>query len=248
MEIFLQTETWIALATLTFLEIVLGVDNIIFISIVSNKLPEKQQPKARNLGLMLAMGFRILLLLGITWIIQLTDPLFTLPIIHEPISVKDLILIGGGLFLLGKSVTEIHHKLEGGSVGKEEKKGATSFTMVITQIILVDMVFSFDSILTAIGLVKEVLVMIIAVVISMLVMMAFAGAISRFISKHPTLQMLALSFLILIGFMLVVEGLGTHVDKGYIYFAIFFSLIVELLNMRLRKRGEPIELRKRGEG
>ena len=248
MEIFLQTETWIALATLTFLEIVLGVDNIIFISIVSNKLPEKQQPKARNLGLMLAMGFRILLLLGITWIIQLTDPLFTLPIIHEPISVKDLILIGGGLFLLGKSVTEIHHKLEGGSVGKEEKKGATSFTMVITQIILVDMVFSFDSILTAIGLVKEVLVMIIAVVISMLVMMAFAGAISRFISKHPTLQMLALSFLILIGFMLVVEGLGTHVDKGYIYFAIFFSLIVELLNMRLRKRGEPVELRKRGEG
>lgn len=246
MEIFLQTETWVALATLTFLEIVLGVDNIIFISIVSNKLPEKQQPKARNLGLLLAMGFRILLLLGITWIIQLTDPLFTMPVIDEPISVKDLILLGGGLFLLGKSVTEIHHKLEGGSARKEEKKGTTSFTMVITQIILVDMVFSFDSILTAIGLVKEVLVMIIAVVISMLVMMAFAGAISRFINKHPTLQMLALSFLILIGFMLMVEGVGTHVDKGYIYFAIFFSLIVELLNMRLRKNTEPVELKQRG--
>ena len=247
MEIFGESSTWIALATLTFLEIVLGVDNIIFISIVSNKLPEEQQPKARNLGLMLAMVFRILLLLGITWVIQLTDPLFTLPIVDQAISVKDLILIGGGLFLLAKSVTEIHHKLEGGSVGNQEKRAVRSFGMVLLQIVLVDMVFSFDSILTAIGLAKEVLVMIIAVVISMLIMMAFAGPISRFINKHPTLQMLALSFLILIGFMLMIEGVHVHVDKGYIYFAIFFSLVVEILNMNLRKNSKPVDLIQRGE-
>ncbi len=244
---FSSPEIWISLLTLTFLEVVLGIDNIIFISIVANKLPETEQARARNLGLGLALIFRILLLLGITWIISLTNPLFSIPAFFdsmEPIdiSVKDLILLLGGLFLIAKSTSEIHHKLEGESE-KEMKIGVkATLGAILVQIVLVDLVFSFDSILTAIGLVKDVVIMIIAVIISILIMMAYAGPVSRFINKHPTLQMLALSFLILIGVMLVMEGFHQHVSKGYIYFAIAFSLIVEVLNMRIRKRQAPVQL------
>lgn len=244
MEIFLQSETWVALLTLTFLEIVLGVDNIIFISIVSNKLPEAQQPKARNLGLLLAMFFRIGLLLGISFIIQFTEPLFS--VFGHGFSGRDLILAGGGMFLLFKSTIEIHHKMEGETEEVKTKTGA-SFSSVLLQIILLDMIFSFDSILTAVGLVDHVSIMIIAVIISLLIMMAFAGKISEFINKHPTLQILALSFLILIGVMLFVEGFHVEVPKGYIYFAVFFSLGVELVNMRMRKKTtkKPVELHTR---
>lgn len=241
MEIFTSGEAWIALLTLAFLEIVLGVDNIIFISIVSNKLPAEQQAKARNLGLVLALVFRIGLLLGITWIIGFTEPLFTT--FGFDISGRDLILIAGGIFLLAKSTTEIHHKIEGEEDTEAGSSRQASFSGTIIQIILLDMVFSFDSILTAVGLTEEVLIMIIAVVIAMGIMITLAGKISDFINKHPTLQILALSFLILIGFMLIVEGLHFHVPKGYIYFAVGFSLLVEVLNMRLRKRSNPVQLR-----
>lgn len=242
MEIFLQPENWVALLTLTFLEIVLGIDNIIFISIVSNKLPEKQQGKARNLGLSLALILRIVLLLGITWIISFKEPLFT--ILEQEVSGRDLILLIGGLFLLGKSTMEIHHKMEGETQHESQKKSA-SFLSVIVQIIALDMIFSFDSILTAVGLTDEIVLMIIAVIISIGIMMVFAKKISDFINQHPTLEILALSFLILIGFMLMVEALHFHVPKGYIYFAVFFSLVVELINMRMRKNRKPIKLRKR---
>jgi predicted tellurium resistance membrane protein TerC len=242
MEIFLDANSWVALLTLTFLEIVLGIDNIIFISIVTAKLPLEQQPKARNLGLLLALIFRIALLLGITWIIGFTEPIFT--IFELDISGRDLILMAGGLFLLAKSTSEIHHKVEGEEMAHEDggQKATQSFSKIIVQIILLDMVFSFDSILTAVGLTQEITIMIIAVVVSIIVMMTFAGKISDFINKHPTLQILALSFLILIGFMLVVEGFHVHVPKGYIYFAVAFSLLVEVLNMRLRKKSKPVQL------
>ncbi|MEM8965554.1 MAG: TerC family protein [Bacteroidota bacterium] len=241
MEIFASGEAWIALLTLAFLEIVLGVDNIIFISIVSNKLPVEQQAKARNLGLILALIFRIGLLLGITWIIGFTEPLFTL--LGFEISGRDLILVAGGIFLLAKSTTEIHHKIEGEEDTEAGSGRKVSFSATILQIILLDMVFSFDSILTAVGLTDQVLIMIVAVIIAMAVMITLAGKISDFINKHPTLQILALSFLILIGFMLIVEGLHFHVPKGYIYFAVGFSLLVEVLNMRLRKSRNPVQLR-----
>ncbi|MDI1323013.1 MAG: TerC family protein [Algoriphagus sp.] len=233
MEIFMHSETWIALLTLTFLEIVLGVDNIIFISIVSNKLPVEQRAKARTLGLSLALFFRIGLLLGISYIIQFKEPLFTF--FDHGFSGRDLILGVGGLFLLYKSTMEIHHKMEG---DPEEIKAsaAKSFSSVILQIIFLDIIFSFDSILTAVGLVDHVSIMIIAVVISMGIMMTFAGKISDFINSHPTLQVLALSFLILIGFMLLLEGFHFEVPKGYIYFAVFFSLAVEVINLRLKKK------------
>jgi predicted tellurium resistance membrane protein TerC len=244
MEIFLQTDTWIALLTLTFLEIVLGVDNIIFISIVSNKLPEELRPKARMLGLSLALVFRIGLLLGISYIIKFKDPLFT--ILEHGFSGRDLILGAGGLFLLYKSTLEIHHKMEG---DPEEIKvqSAKSFGSVILQIIFLDIIFSFDSILTAVGLVDHVSIMIIAVIISLGVMMTFAGKISSFINSHPTLQILALSFLILIGFMLLLEGFHFEVPKGYIYFAVFFSLGVEVINLRMKKKEKknPVELNPR---
>lgn len=231
MEVLLTTEGLIALLTLTLLEIVLGVDNIIFISIVSSKLPVEQQAKARNIGLSMALVFRVGLLFFITYIIGMTKPLFT--IFEQAISGRDIILIAGGLFLLAKSTSEIHGKMEGGE--HQVKAKVASFGKIIFQIVLLDMVFSFDSILTAVGLSDQLLIMITAVVISMGVMMAFSGAISRFISNHPTLQILALSFLILIGFMLILDGLGFHVPKGYIYFSVAFSLLVELLNMRFRK-------------
>ena len=238
----MSSEGIIALLTLTFLEIVLGVDNIIFISIISNRLPEKQQGKARNLGLALALIMRVGLLLGISWIIGFTEPLFTM--FDHDVSIKDLILMIGGLFLIGKSTTEIHESLE---VQEHESKTKVVATMgkVILQIVALDVVFSFDSILTAVGLTEHILIMIVAVTIAMIVMMTFAGKISAFINKHPTLQMLAMSFLILIGFMLVLEGLGKHIEKGYIYFAVFFSLTVEILNMRRRKNASKIKLRKK---
>ncbi len=242
MEVLLTSEGIIALLTLTFLEIVLGVDNIIFISIISNRLPEHQQRKTRNLGLFLALVMRIGLLLGISWIIGFTEPLFT--VLERDISIKDLILIIGGLFLIGKSTTEIHESLELDE-HEEKKKVATSVSKVILQIVALDMVFSFDSILTAVGLTTEVVIMIVAVIIAMIVMMTFAGRISNFINKHPSLQMLAMSFLILIGFMLVLEGLGEHIPKGYIYFAVFFSLTVESLNMRRRRKIAALKLRKK---
>ncbi len=242
MEIFLEPSTWVALLTLTFLEIVLGIDNIIFISIVSNKLPESQQAKARNTGLMMALLFRIGLLMGITYIIKFTQPLFT--VFGHDFSGRDLILLGGGIFLIFKSVMEVHHKMEGIESENNESQKTYSMATVIAQIFLLDIIFSFDSILTAIGLTDQLILMILAVVISMIVMMLFSGKISDFIRKHPTLEILALSFLILIGFMLGIEALGHHVPKGYIYFAVFFSLIVEILNIKMRKKGKPVALKR----
>ena len=245
---FSDPSVWLSLVTLSALEIILGIDNIIFISIVANKLPENQQKRARFLGLLLAMGFRILLLLTITWIIGLTKPVLTLGFIPTEngeafaLSWKDIILLAGGLFLIAKSTIEIHHKLERSIKTEENKVVYATMKAVLLQIVLVDAVFSFDSILTAIGLVDSVVVMIIAVVISILVMMSFAGVISEFINKHPTLQMLALSFLIVIGIMLVAEGFHQEISKSYIYTAIAFSLVVEMLNMRMRKNKEPVKL------
>ncbi len=236
MEIFLQADTWIALLTLTFMEIVLGIDNIIFISLVAGKLPEDQQKKARIGGLGLALIMRILLLLSITWIIGLTKPVLTFG--GFELSWRDLILIGGGVFLLVKSTLEIHHKVEG-QENNQEVKAVSSFGYAILQIVLLDLIFSFDSILTAIGLTDQLILMFIAVTVSIIVMMVFARAVGDFVNKHPTVQILALSFLILIGVMLIVEGAHYHVPKGYIYFAIFFSLTIEMLNMRYRKKNEP---------
>lgn len=247
MEILLTPESWIALLTLTFLEIVLGVDNIIFISIVSNKLPAHQQQKARTTGLILALVFRVAMLLSISWIIGFTEPLFS--VFEYDFSTRDLILFAGGIFLLFKSTIEIHHKMEG-QHNEKGKKDIATFGQVISQIVALDVIFSFDSILTAIGLTDELILMIIAVTVAILVMIAFAGSISDFIKKHPTLEVLALSFLILIGFMLMIEAFDVHVPKGYIYFAVFFSLFVEVVNIRIRKKrdaAEPVKLRKRFE-
>jgi predicted tellurium resistance membrane protein TerC len=242
-DIFLQPSSWIALLTLTFLEIVLGIDNILFISIVSKALPAAQQPKARTIGLSLALIMRIGLLLGISYITRLTNPLFS--VFDTDLSGRDLVLMAGGLFLVFKSVMEVHHKMEG---EESEKKSKTSTLLnVIIQIVLLDMIFSFDSILTAVGLTEHLLLMIIAVIISMGVMMLFAGAISNFIHNHPSLEVLALSFLILIGFMLFIEGWHHHVPKGYIYFAVFFALGVEVINMRIRKTKSPVKLKRRME-
>lgn len=235
MEIFLHADTWIALLTLTFMEIVLGIDNIIFISLVAGGLPKEQQKKARLGGLSAALVMRVLLLLSITWIIGLTEPVLTIQ--EFELSWRDLILIAGGIFLLIKSTLEIHHKVEGKEESEKEIK-TSSFGYAILQIVLLDIIFSFDSILTAVGLTEQLLLMIIAVVISIIIMMAFARPVGDFVNKHPTIQILALSFLILIGVMLVVEGAHYHVPKGYIYFAVFFSLAIEMLNMRYRKKAE----------
>lgn len=252
--VFRGPDAWISLLTLTFLEIVLGVDNIIFISLTAGKLPEAQQAKARTLGLFLALIMRLLLLSLIGYMIGLTAPLFTLPLesIFESfkmdhaadaaaISGRDLILILGGFFLLAKSTTEIHGKVS----GKEEKTktmGATAFWSIILQIVFIDIVFSFDSILTAVGLTQHVIVMMVAVVISIVIMMFFAGKISRFINKYPTLQILALSFLIMIGLTLVLEGFEAHVNKAFVYISVLFSLFVEFLNIRFRKQAEVAEV------
>jgi predicted tellurium resistance membrane protein TerC len=230
---------WIAFGTLTMLEIVLGVDNIIFISILSGKLPEEQQPRARFIGLALAMVMRILLLLTLAWIIRLTAPLFS--VFGQEISGRDLILIVGGLFLVAKSTFEIHEKLEG-EHGEKSARVPPSFGAVIVQILLLDMVFSLDSVITAVGMVDEVAVMIAAVIVAVGFMMVFAGPISRFVERHPTVKMLALSFLLLIGVTLMADGFGQHISKGYIYFAMAFSVLVELLNLRIRKVSAPVQL------
>jgi predicted tellurium resistance membrane protein TerC len=235
-------QIWIALATLTFLEIVLGVDNIIFISILSGKLPAPQQAKARRLGLLAAMGTRILLLFSLTWISKLTSPWFT--IMGQEISGRDLILILGGLFLLAKSTYEIHDKLEG-EEGHASKKVAASFASVIVQIMMLDIVFSLDSVITAVGMVRELWVMVTAVIVAVLIMMLSAEPISEFVHRHPTVKMLALSFLLLIGVSLLAEGFDQHISKGYIYFAMGFSVFVEMINLRLRKKTDPVHLHER---
>jgi predicted tellurium resistance membrane protein TerC len=242
MEIFLHAEAWLALLTLTFFEVVLGIDNIIFISIVSNRLPVEIRAKTRNLGLLLAMGVRVLLLLTITWVMKFKEALFTVPanfIFQEdlPISGRDLILIFGGLFLIAKSTREINHEMEGeDDTISSEEGGKANVSGIIVQIILLDIIFSFDSILTAVGLTQHVIIMIIAVILSIGIMIIFSGAISNFIHKHPSMEVLALGFLILIGFMLFLEGLHKEVPKGYIYFAIVFSMIIEMVNIRVRTR------------
>lgn len=241
MEIFLTSEAWIALLTLAFLEIVLGVDNIIFISIVSNRLPEEQQQRARVVGLALALILRILLLLSISWVIHFTQPILT--IWDFELSGRDIILSIGGLFLLAKSTSEIHHKMQG-IEEKEAKPKLAKFWPIISQIIMLDVIFSFDSILTAVGLTEHVIIMIIAVVIAIIIMMVFSKGVAEFIKKYPTLQILALSFLILIGFMLIVESLHYHVPKGYMYFAVAFSLMVEFINIKVRKNQQKKRISK----
>lgn len=232
-------EIWIALVTLTSLEIVLGIDNIIFISILASKLPHDQQNKARQVGLALAMLTRIALLFSLSWIIQLTTPIFT--VFGLGISGRDLILLFGGLFLLGKATYEIHERLEG-EEGHASAKVAASFTSVIIQILLLDIVFSLDSVITAVGMVDELWVMITAVIISVGIMLWAAGPVSDFVNRHPTVKMLALSFLLLIGFSLVAEGLHQHIPKGYIYFAMGFSVLVEVFNLQLRRKSTPVKL------
>jgi predicted tellurium resistance membrane protein TerC len=241
MEIFLKAETWLALMTLTFFEVVLGIDNIIFISIVSNRLPVEIRARTRNMGLILAMGVRILLLLTITWVMKFKEPLFSVPHwISEDASIsgRDLILIFGGMFLIAKSTREINHQTEGEEEmltdGASKKK--INISGIIVQIILLDIIFSFDSILTAVGLTDEVLIMIVAVVLSIGIMIIFSGRISDFIHKHPSMEVLALGFLILIGFMIFLEGLDKDIPKGYIYFAVVFSMIIEMVNIRVRNR------------
>ncbi len=266
MELFFEVNTWVALLTLTFLEIVLGIDNIVFISIVSSKLKEEDQPKARNIGLILAMIFRIALLFGITFVLKLQNPLFHIDFswLKAGVSGQSLIVFLGGLFLLYKSVSEIHHKLEGEEETTQNKASSTVVN-AITQIALLNLVFSFDSILTAIGLVSldnppagfgyvgGMTIMIISVILSIIIMMLFAGPVSKFVNEHPTIQILGLSFLILIGVMLLAEGshlahfelFGAQVHsipKGYLYFAIFFSLFVEFLNLRMKKKRNPVHL------
>jgi len=235
--------TWISLLTLTALEIVLGIDNIVFLSVLTGKLPREQQARARTIGLGLALGMRIVLLLTLQWVIGLSAPLFT--VLGMEISGRDLILLGGGLFLLAKATTEIHESLEGGAAHQEG--GSTvkaGFSSVIVQIVLIDAVFSLDSIITAVGLSDQILVMITAVVIAIGVMLVAAGPLARFVEEHPTIKMLALSFLLLIGFSLVAEGLDFHISKGYIYFAMGFSVFVEALNLRIRRRSaSPVHLR-----
>lgn len=264
--IFMEPAAWMALLTLTFLEVVLGIDNIVFISILSGKLPEKQQPRARNVGLILAMFMRIGLLFGVTWLMTLTKPIdwltVNLPFMKGALTGQSIIIFLGGLFLLYKSVTEIHHKLENDAPGTTVKMVAANFAAVIVQILLIDLVFSLDSVLTAVGMVTPadfgtheaaMAIMVTAIVIAVLIMLLFAGPVSRFVNSHPTIQMLALSFLILIAVMLLAEGahlshfemFGSEVGaipKGYIYFAIFFSLAVEFLNMKLKKKSTPVQL------
>jgi predicted tellurium resistance membrane protein TerC len=236
MEWLTDPQIWIALATLTALEVVLGIDNVVFISILASKLPTTQQSRARRLGLLLAMGTRIALLFAITWVIRLTAPLFA--VLGQEISGRDIILIAGGLFLLAKSTHEIHEKLEGES-GRTAERIPPSFASVLVQIMLLDIVFSLDSVITAVGMVDDIAIMIAAVVIAVGFMMLFAGPVSTFVERHPTVKMLALSFLLLIGMLLIAEGLDQHIPKGYIYFAMAFSVFVETLNLRLKRTKQP---------
>ena len=243
MEWISDPQIWISLVTLTLLEIVLGIDNIIFISILSGKLPASQQRQARRVGLGLALITRILLLCALAWVVKLDRPFWSGAVgsFKFAVSGKDLILIVGGLFLLAKSTYEIHEKLEGVD-GEKTQRMAVSFRSVIFQILLLDIVFSLDSVITAVGMVKQIGVMIAAVVVAMIIMLLFVDQISDFVDRHPTIKMLALSFLILIGSMLVAEGFGHHIPKGYIYFAMAFSVVVEMLNLRLRRAERKVEL------
>jgi predicted tellurium resistance membrane protein TerC len=239
-------QAWVGFATLTVLEIVLGIDNIVFISILAGKLPREQQAKARFIGLGLAMVMRILLLFSLSWIIRLTAPLFE--VLGQEISGRDLVLLLGGLFLIGKATHEIHERLEG-EEGTESTKVAPSLRSVLIQIMLLDIVFSLDSVITAVGMVDEIGVMVSAVVVAVAFMMVFAGPVSGFVERHPTVKMLALSFLILIGVSLVAESFDQHIPKGYIYFAMAFSVMVEVLNLKSKKKApEPVHLRKRYAG
>ena len=242
MDLFTDPQAWIALATLLALEIVLGVDNIVFISILAGKLPENQRKRARNMGLSLALITRILLLLSISWVIGLTAPLFS--VFGQEISGRDIILIVGGLFLIAKSTHEMHQRLEG-EEGESSARVAASFKGVIVQILLLDIVFSLDSVITAVGMVDRIEIMIAAVVLAMGVMLAAAGSIAGFVERHPTVKMLALAFLLLIGTALIAEGVDQHIPKGYIYFAMAFSLFVEVLNLRAKKAAAsaPVHLR-----
>jgi predicted tellurium resistance membrane protein TerC len=245
MEWLADPNVWIAFATLTVLELVLGIDNVIFISILSGKLPPEQQARARYIGLALALAIRILLLMSLSWVIGLTEPLFK--VFGHGFAGKDLVLLIGGLFLIGKSTHEIHGSLEG-EEGHGSKKAYSGFVSVIIQIVLLDIVFSLDSVITAVGMISTtygpngIWIMITAVVISIIAMMLFAGPIGAFVQRHPTIKMLALSFLLLIGVMLVAEGFHQTIPKGYIYFAMAFSVLVEILNMRLRRKAEPVQL------
>jgi predicted tellurium resistance membrane protein TerC len=240
-EAFLTADGLIALVTLTVLEVVLGIDNVIFISILAGKLPPEKQEKARRIGLMAAMGMRILLLMSIAWIVRLTAPLFTLPIVDRPISGRDLILVVGGVFLLFKATREIHDKLEG-EEGHVKARVAPTMAAVITQIMLLDIVFSLDSVITAVGMADELSIMVTAVVVAVAIMMFAAGPVSAFVDAHPTVKVLALSFLLLIGFSLVAEGFGVHIPKGYVYFAMGFSVFVEMVNLRMASKGKPVDL------
>ena len=231
---------WTALLTLTVLEIVLGVDNIIFISILSDRLPQAQRARARTVGLLAAMFMRIGLLLSIGWIIGLTQPL--VGVAGREFTGRDLILIGGGLFLLYKSTTEIHAKLEGEEHEREAGRGTATFASVIVQIMLLDIVFSLDSVITAVGLTENITIAIVAIIISIGVMLVAAGPLAEFVNQHPTVKILALSFLLLLGMVLVAEGFGQHIEKGYVYFAMAFAVFIEVLNMRLRRRSEPVHL------
>jgi len=232
---------WIALLTLTVMEIVLGVDNLVFLSILSSRLPPAQQPAARRLGLALALGTRLLLLCGISWVVGLTAPWFEL--VGHPISGRDLVLLLGGLFLLYKATSEIHHKLEGPDDDPSAPRRGATFAGVVAQIAVLDLVFSLDSVITAVGMVKDKIgVMVTAIVISMIVMLIFVNAVCAFVERHPTVKMLALSFLLLIGTTLVAEAFHAEVPRGYVYFAMGFSIFVEVLNMRLRKQGKPVDL------
>lgn len=240
MQLLLDPNAWLAFVTLTVLELVLGIDNVIFIAILVDKLPAHQRERARKSGLLVAMLMRVGLLFALTWLVGATTPLFTL--IGSEISTRDLILIGGGLFLLWKSTKEIHQLLEG-EPGHESKAVAATFNAVLVQIVIIDIVFSFDSIITAVGMAQQIQVMIAAVIASVGLMMLFAGGISRFVSAHPTVKMLALSFLFVIGVLLIADGFDHHVPKGYVYFAMAFSVIVEMLNIRARKRAaKPVRL------
>jgi predicted tellurium resistance membrane protein TerC len=240
MEWIADPQAWIALVTLTLLEIVLGIDNIIFISILTGKLPAHQQPRARTLGLAFAMITRIMLLYSLVWLTRLTEPLFTL--MQMEISIRDLVLIIGGAFLLVKSTMELHSSLE----GPEQPTSATAaqaFAMVIVQIAIIDIVFSLDSVITAVGMAQDIEVMALAIVIAVFFMMGFAGTVSRFVDTHPTLKVLALSFLLIVGMALIADGLEFHIPRGYIYFAMGFSIFVESLNIRMRRKIEPVHLR-----
>jgi predicted tellurium resistance membrane protein TerC len=232
LDLLTQPEAWISLATLSAMEVVLGVDNVVFLTILTGRLPAAQQPSARRLGLGLALVTRLGLLFAISWVMGLTSPLFT--VLGRAVSGRDLILLGGGLFLIGKATTEIHEKLEA-SGPAPGGGGRGGFWLVIAEVAVLDLVFSLDSVITAVGMAQHLPIMVAAMLVAVGVMLAFAEAVGKFVERHPTMKMLALSFLILIGVMLVAEGLGKHLDKGYIYFAMAFSLLVEVLNLRLRK-------------